>query len=122
MDSDYEHLLKDSAMNHVPASLTTPIWSSETKTKEPILRREGEGMSEITHDGMGNKLPSYTEWFAGARDIEAENRELREQITAYQIAKDNLELRLAKELLFNDDANLEANSLFKRKAFNWQVY
>jgi len=29
-------------MDHVPASFSTPVWSSETKTTEPILKVEGQ--------------------------------------------------------------------------------
>lgn len=37
----------------------------------------------------------------GVRALKAENEELKREITSYQIAKDNLELRLARAVLAN---------------------
>lgn len=45
-------------MKYVPASFTTPTWSSETKTTEPIYCREGQTVGEALADRNRNDIAS----------------------------------------------------------------
>lgn len=43
---------------YVPASFSTPTWSSNTKTTEPIFRREGQAVEAELDHPLDTCIPS----------------------------------------------------------------